>query len=570
MFAAQAAQTLRLICAVAVGLALWPIGADAQTVSEFPVPTLQSFPSGIAAGPDGALWFTEQVTSKIGRITTDGTVTEFTLPTGSVAPYGITAGPDNALWFADHQANKIGRITTAGVVTDFLVPTGSSSPFIVTPGPDGALWFTEWTASKIGRITTAGVITEFPIPTANSSPEGITLGPDGALWFTESCISGGCNGAIGRITTAGNIAEFAVPAASMPRVITAGPDGALWFTEWAGNKIGRITTDGAVTEFQLPVGGSLPYGITAAPDGALWFTEFSGNKVGRITTAGVITEFPIVTAGSAPVFITVGPDGALWFTEQVANKIASLPVSPMLLRVSPANIVATGPEGGPFTPTSFQYQLSAAAGSLNYAITGIPSWLNANFTSGTLTTTPTTVTFSLNNVGGLTPDVYGATIAFTNTSTGAGNTKRNAVLAVYGSLTATPSSGPAPLSVVFETWVQQGDKSIYTVDFGDGSHSPLMAMRPSGLACTGTGPCYSSVLSTPHTYASPGKYAATLRNSALAVVATAGVDASGAARPAPYAHPSPLLTYHPGTARAPQPRNPPWAQAGAVPPALAR
>jgi PKD repeat protein len=218
----------------------------------------------------------------------------------------------------------------------------------------------------------------------------------------------------------------------------------------------------------------------------------------------------------------------------------------------------TGPQGGPFTPTSFKYQLSATVDSLDYTITGIPSWLNADITAGTATTTPTTVTFSLNNVGSLTPDVYGAIIGFTNTSSNAGNAKRNAILAVYGSLTATPASGPAPLSVMFETLVQQGDKNTYTVDFGDGAKSPLMAMRPSGIACTGTGPCYSSVLSIPHTYTSPGKYAATLRNSALAVVATAGVDASGAAARVPPSHPSPLLTYHPGGDQGPQP--PPWAR----------
>src|ERR1700737_1708449 len=40
-----------------------------------------SFPMGIAAGPDGALWFTEDVLSnaRIGRITTSGTVSEYVL-----------------------------------------------------------------------------------------------------------------------------------------------------------------------------------------------------------------------------------------------------------------------------------------------------------------------------------------------------------------------------------------------------------------------------------------------------------------------------------------------------------
>jgi len=38
-------------------------------IREFGVPTVDSLPFGIAAGPDGNLWFTENAGKKIGRIT---------------------------------------------------------------------------------------------------------------------------------------------------------------------------------------------------------------------------------------------------------------------------------------------------------------------------------------------------------------------------------------------------------------------------------------------------------------------------------------------------------------------
>jgi virginiamycin B lyase len=63
------------------------------------------------AGPDGALWFTEQAGNKIGRITPAGAITEFSIPTPGAAPLFITAGPDGALWFVESNVNKIGRIT---------------------------------------------------------------------------------------------------------------------------------------------------------------------------------------------------------------------------------------------------------------------------------------------------------------------------------------------------------------------------------------------------------------------------------------------------------------------------
>jgi hypothetical protein len=115
-------------------------------------------------------------------------ISEFSIPTAASYPSGITAGPDGALWFTDASANKIGRITTAGIIMEFPIPTAGSYPFGITTGPDGAIWFTEsnqTNGNKIGRITTAGVFTEFAIPTASSNPHRITTGPDGALWFVE-------------------------------------------------------------------------------------------------------------------------------------------------------------------------------------------------------------------------------------------------------------------------------------------------------------------------------------------------------------------------------------------------
>ena len=50
---------------------------------------------GVAAGPDGNLWFTEN--AHIGRLTPAGDITEFALPTTNTAyyaPAALVAGPD--------------------------------------------------------------------------------------------------------------------------------------------------------------------------------------------------------------------------------------------------------------------------------------------------------------------------------------------------------------------------------------------------------------------------------------------------------------------------------------------
>jgi virginiamycin B lyase len=291
--------------AVLVGLLL-PASATAD-ISEYPLGAPSATPRYIAAGSDGALWFTEQGLSRIGRITTDGTISHFPTPTDDSNPYAITAGPDGAVWFSEQSPSQIGRITSDGTITEYPVP----NVYGVAAGPDGAVWFTDTTyqENRIGRITSEGTVSEFPISTTQKAPLGITAGPDGALWFTEAFAN-----AVGRITTDGTLSEYPLPTDSAyPFWITAGPDGALWFTEQQGNKIGRITTDGTITEY--PLGTSSPNAITPGPDGALWFTEGSGNSIGRITTDGEIREFPLPTNDSNPSGITAGPDGALWFTE---------------------------------------------------------------------------------------------------------------------------------------------------------------------------------------------------------------------------------------------------------------
>jgi virginiamycin B lyase len=118
---------------------------------------------------------------------------------GISSPSGITAGPDGALWFTNGGNNSIGRITTTGQMMRF---TGASvqSPTAITARPDGALWFTNtnFAPGSIGRITTKGTVTSF---TARGilAPTDITVGSDRALWFTDGAAPGSL--AIGRIST---------------------------------------------------------------------------------------------------------------------------------------------------------------------------------------------------------------------------------------------------------------------------------------------------------------------------------------------------------------------------------
>lgn len=86
-----------------------------------------------------------------------GSITEYKV-SGS---FGIAAGPDGNIWFTDGaNIGKISPITN--VITEYNV-SANNGPVGITAGPDGSMWFTEW-RNKIGKISpTTGTITEYPI-----------------------------------------------------------------------------------------------------------------------------------------------------------------------------------------------------------------------------------------------------------------------------------------------------------------------------------------------------------------------------------------------------------------------
>jgi virginiamycin B lyase len=238
-------------------------------------------PTGIVAGPDGNLWFTEKGNGgmgKIGWMTPAGVVVNEKDVGGSTAPTGITVGPDGALWFTEQGTNRIGRITAAGTVTDHF-PTTGSGPTSITLGPDGNFWFTEAGSGTIGRMTPAGVATSFPLPTAGSNPSGLVVGADGALWFAEQAVN-----QIGRITTAGVVGEYPASTRAMgPEALALGADGNVWYAKSTNpGAFGRIDPTGGNEDWPLQASGMIVKGIAAGPDGNLWLTSSAQDKVMRV------------------------------------------------------------------------------------------------------------------------------------------------------------------------------------------------------------------------------------------------------------------------------------------------
>jgi hypothetical protein len=113
-------------------------------------------------------------------------------------PYDITPGPDGALWFTEYISGKIGRITTNASKTvlttnEYLLPFSGCGPYGILAGRDGAIWFTEFNGQQVGRLKLNGTnvvaTNEFPLPSLSfdSMPEPafMATGADGNIWFAE-------------------------------------------------------------------------------------------------------------------------------------------------------------------------------------------------------------------------------------------------------------------------------------------------------------------------------------------------------------------------------------------------
>jgi len=117
--------------------------------------TVGSGPDFICVGPDHALWFAEADANAIGRLTTAGSYKQFSTNYEYAQPSGIARGPDGAVWFTDFSGRAgIGRMTSSGKVQYYKVPGSFPELVEIAAGPDGNMWFTsDLGPSAVGRVT---------------------------------------------------------------------------------------------------------------------------------------------------------------------------------------------------------------------------------------------------------------------------------------------------------------------------------------------------------------------------------------------------------------------------------
>jgi len=254
------------------------------TIREWAVPTIGAHPHDPAVGPDGSLWFTEQMVDKLGRLDPKtGEVKEYPLVEGkNSGPHGLVADRDGNIWFTANFGGYIGKLDPrTGKVTQYPMPSEKADdPHTAVFDANGMLWFTVQGGNMVGRLDPkTGKIELKEVPTEGALPYGIQINSKGAPIFCEL----GTNKMASINPQSMDITEYTLPAGVRPRRLAIAADDTVYFTDFKSGHLGTLNTaTRAVKLYASPGGGeSNPYGITITPDGMVWYSE-SGVKPNTI------------------------------------------------------------------------------------------------------------------------------------------------------------------------------------------------------------------------------------------------------------------------------------------------
>ncbi len=276
-----------LVLGAGLAISLTSSGAAPQTavadlkitIKEWDVPTKGAHPHDPAVGADGALWFTEQMKNKLGRLDpASGAFKEYPLNVEDSGPHGLVADREGNIWFTGNFAHYIGKLDPkTGAVTEYKMPDAKAEdPHTAAFDSNGILWFTVQVGNFVGRLDPKiGKVELQTVPTANAHPYGIQIDSHGVPFFCEFFTNKLAS--IDPKTLA--IREYSLPEGVRPRRMAIDRDDRVYFTDYERGHLGRLDPKtGEVKMWDSPSGpASHPYGIAITPDGMVWYSE-SGVK----------------------------------------------------------------------------------------------------------------------------------------------------------------------------------------------------------------------------------------------------------------------------------------------------
>jgi len=296
------------------------------TIREWAVPTKGAHPHDPAVGTDGALWFTEQMANKLGRLDpATGAFKEFPLKLEDSGPHGLVPDRDGNIWFTGNFKGYIGKLDPRnGAITEFKIPDPKGEdPHTAVFDGHGILWFTFQVANMVGRLDPGtGKIDLKHVATPDSHPYGIAINSKGIPIFCEFATNKMAKIDPGTM----EITEYALPEGVRPRRMAIDANDRVYFTDFSEGHLGRLDmATGAVKMWASPGGAkSAPYGIAITPDGLVWYSE-SGVKPNTIIQFDPKTEqfarANIPSGGGTVRNMAATSDGRVYIACSGVNKV---------------------------------------------------------------------------------------------------------------------------------------------------------------------------------------------------------------------------------------------------------
>lgn len=296
------------------------------TIHEWDVPTKGAHPHDPAVGADGALWFTEQMQNKIGRVDpATGTFKEFPLKVENSGPHGLVADRQGNIWFTGNFAHYIGKLDPkTGEVMEYKMPDEKAEdPHTAVFDAQGILWFTVQAGNFVGRLDpTNGKVELQKVPTANSHPYGIQIDSHGVPFFCEFA----SNKMASTDPKTMAIREYLLPEGVRPRRIAIDAADLIYFTDFERGHLGRLDPRTGETKMWNSPGGARanPYGIAITPDGMVWYSE-SGVKPNTLVRFDPKTESfaqtTIPSGGGTVRNMAATSDGRVYIACSGVNKV---------------------------------------------------------------------------------------------------------------------------------------------------------------------------------------------------------------------------------------------------------
>ena len=212
-----------------------------EAVEVFPLPagTGNANLNTAAFDNNGVLWFTGQ-NGIYGRFAPEtGEMAVFDAPRGR-GPYGIAATPDGEIYFASLANSYIGRIDLqTGSVTVLEPPTPGQGARRVWSDSQGRIWVSEWNAGKVALYDpVTDTWREWELPGGNSQAYAVFVDDQDVVWLSDF----GNNAMVSFDPEEERFTVFQLPSANGQIRQILGVPGEVWGAESGTDKLVVIRT----------------------------------------------------------------------------------------------------------------------------------------------------------------------------------------------------------------------------------------------------------------------------------------------------------------------------------------